>query len=242
MLNSAGIANPTGDILRSDFLPEVDFSHGNVWEPGTYQIKTADGKTRTLFVNPSSQEIAGPWQVEFDTKWGGPARISFEKLEDWSTHDLEGIRYYSGVAVYRTTFKFAEPHDQSQSSRIYLDLGKVAIMAEVTLNGKNLGILWNAPFRVDATQAILSGDNVLAVKVVNVWTNRIIGDEQLPEDSDRDEYGEIKAWPQWILEGKTSPTGRFTFSSTRTWNNGDPLVQSGLLGPVRMIRSEKLWS
>jgi hypothetical protein len=118
----------------------------------------------------------------------------------------------------------------------------VAIIAEVTLNGKNLGILWNAPFRVDATQAILSGDNVLAVKVVNVWTNRIIGDEQLPEDSDRDEYGEIKAWPQWILEGKTSPTGRFTFSSTRTWNNGDPLVQSGLLGPVRMIRSEKLWS
>ena len=84
--------------------------------------------------------------------------------------------------------------------RWYLDLGKVAVMAEVKLNGKDLGILWKPPFRVDVTAALKAGDNLLEVKVVNLWINRLIGDEQLPEDNDRNPNGTLKSWPQWLLK------------------------------------------
>jgi len=113
-------------------------------------------------------------------------------------------------------------------------------MAEVILNGENLGIVWNPPYRVDGTQALKIGENTLEIKVVNLWVNRLIGDEHLPEDSERDANGEIKAWPQWIREGKTSPTGRLTFTSHRQWAKDSPLVQSGLLGPVRLLTAEKI--
>lgn len=240
MLRSGGMDNPAEALLTSDPFPAIDFSHGNIWKPGTYVLKTVDGKSWRIAVHLPAQEIIGPWQVQFDPRWGGPANVTFEKLQDWSTHSEEGIRYYSGTATYRTVFKTAGLPVRNPSSKTYLDLGKVAVMADVTLNGKNLGILWNLPYRVDVTEAIESGENTLEVKIVNVWVNRMIGDEQLPEDSDRDENGEVKAWPQWVLEGKASPTGRFTFASRRQWSKGDPLVQSGLLGPVKLLMSEKL--
>ncbi len=113
-------------------------------------------------------------------------------------------------------------------------------MAKVTLNGKDLGILWNPPYRVDGTQAVKADGNILEVKIANVWVNRLIGDEHLPEDSPRGPDGALKAWPEWVKEGKTSPTGRFTFTSYRLWTKDSPLVASGLLGPVRLLRSEKI--
>ena len=184
-------------------------------------------------------EIGGPWEVAFDPKWGGPAKVTFEKLEDWSKRAEEGIKYYSGTASYRTTFKVerrgasrAVPH-----ARWYLDLGKVAVMAEVRLNGKDLGIAWKTPYRVDATKALKPGENVLDVKVVNLWINRQIGDEQLPDDCDRNANGTLKSWPKWLQEGKPSPTGRYTFSSWKLWKKGDPLQESGLLGPVTLCQT-----
>ena len=179
----------------------------------------------------SVQEIAGPWEVVFDPKWGGPGKVTFEKLGDWSKRSEAGIKYYSGTAVYRTTF-------QAKKSAAYLDLGKVEVMADVTLNGKSLGILWKPPYRVDVTKALKDGENVLELKVVNLWINRLIGDEQLPEDSDRKRDGSLKSWPQWMQEGKPSPTGRFTFSSWRLCKKNDPLVESGLLGPVTILTTE----
>jgi hypothetical protein len=105
-------------------------------------------------------------------------------------------------------------------------------MAEVHLNGKNLGILWNPPYRVEVTDCIQPGDNELEIRVVNLMINRMIGDEQLPEDSERNEDGTLKQWPQWLLDGKRSPTGRLTFTSWRLWPKDAPLQTSGLLGPV----------
>ena len=111
-------------------------------------------------------------------------------------------------------------------------------MAEPKLNGQALGTLWKPPFRVDVTGAVKPGANALEVKVINLWINRMIGDEQLPEDSDRNPDGTLKKWPEWLERGKPSPTGRFTFATWRLYKKGDPLVKSGLLGPVLLRTAE----
>ena len=103
----------------------------------------------------------------------------------------------------------------AQGLRQYLDLGNVEVMAQVTLNGKNLGTLWKQPYNVEVTGALRPGENRLEVKVVNLWCNRMVGDEQLPEDSDRNSNGTLKLWPEWVDKDKPSPTGRFTFTSWR---------------------------
>ena len=191
----------------------------------------ADGKN--WIETTAVQEIASPWLVTFDPRWGGPAQaVRFEKLHDWSRHGDSRIHYYSGAATYRTSFqaKIADP-----KVRRFLDLGKVAVIAEVTLNGKPLGILWKPPYQVEVSEALKDGENRLEIKTVNLWINRQIGDEQMPEDSERYSAGHLKAgWPQWLLEGKPSPAGRYTFSSWKLWKKNDPLVESGLIGPVRL--------
>ena len=85
-----------------------------------------------------------------------------------------------------------------------------------------------------------AGDNVLEVKVVNLWINRQIGDELLPEDSDRNPNGTLKSWPQWLEDGKPSPTGRHTFTSWRLWKKDSPLQESGLLGPVTISAAKQI--
>jgi hypothetical protein len=155
--------------------------------------------------------------------------VVFEKLEDWSKRPEAGIKYYSGTATYRKTF----PYQASDSkSTIHLDLGKVAVMARVKLNRRDLGILWKPPYRIDITPLVKAGDNELEIQVVNLWPNRLIGDEQLPDDSERNPDGTLKQWPQWLLDGQPSPTGRLTFSSWRLWKKEAALQASGLLGPV----------
>ncbi len=195
------------------------------------QSPKAPGKNWLEFA--TRQEISGSWQVSFDAKWGAPAGpVRFDQLDDWSQRAEPGIRYYSGPAAYRKNFRWDAASATPQ--RVFLDLGRVAVMAEVRLNGRDLGILWKPPFHVDVTDALRPGENTLEVKVVNLWVNRMIGDEQLPEDSDRNTTGNLKSWPTWLAEGKPSPAGRFTFTSWRLWKKDDPLVPSGLLGPVTL--------
>ena len=203
-------------------------------EPGEYELVSASGQVQKVKVEtiPQSMELTGPWEVRFDPKWGGPESATFDPLEDWSKRSEEGIRYYSGTASYRKTFTLSS--QPSSLNRLFLDLGKVAVMAEVKLNGHDLGILWKPPFRVEVTNALKPGENVLEVKVVNLWINRLIGDEQLPEDSQRNGDGTLKGWPQWVNDGKPSPTGRLTFTSWRLWKKDDQLQESGLIGPVTL--------
>jgi hypothetical protein len=87
---------------------------------------------------------------------------------------------------------------------------------------------------VEVTGVLQRSENTLEIKVVNLWVNRMIGDEKLPEDSERNPNGTLKAWPAWLAEGKPSPAGRFTFTSWRLWKKDDPLAPSGLLGPVTL--------
>ena len=137
---------------------------------------------------------------------GPPDRVAFERLISWSDHSAAGVKYFSGAATYTKSFNVPAGL-VATDRRLFLDLGKVAVMAEVKLNGKDLGILWKPPFRVDVTGACQPGENTLEVKIVNLWINRIIGDEQLPEDSERNADGTLKSWPKWLAEGMPWPTG-----------------------------------
>src|SRR5690606_1084865 len=123
---------------------------------------------------------------------------TFGRLVDWARHEEDGIKYFSGTATYRTSFNIDEK--SSGTTRWVLNLGDVRIIAEVFLNGKNLGILWKQPFEVEVTDALRPGPNELEVKVTNLWPNRMIGDEQYPDDSTPDHSwtrGKIPVWPDW---------------------------------------------
>ena len=210
------------------------------WQNGRYELKTASGQTSQCNVDniPAPQPINGPWEVRFPPKSGVPANIKLDKLASWTDNADPNVKYFSGTATYRKTFNL--PADALAAGRsIYLDLGKVAVIARASINGHDLGILWNAPFRVDATKALKAGDNTLEVQVTNLPVNRMIGDEQLPEDCDRAPDGQLKSWPKWLTEGKPSPAGRATFATYRVWRKDSPLQESGLLGPVRLYTTQK---
>ncbi len=233
--NAAGGATvPEFKILRhSPTALEVEAG-----QPGAYQATTAEGRNLPFEVAaiPDALNITGPWTVNFPTNSGAPAQVTLDKLISWSDHADAGVKYFSGTATYACEVQVPR-NLLAAKRRWYLDLGKVAVMAEVKLNGKNLGILWKAPFRVDVTDALKSGKNKLEAKVVNLWINRLIGDEQLPEDSSRNGNGTLKEWPQWLEKGLPSPTGRTTFTSWRLWHKNDKLVESGMLGPVTLQAS-----
>jgi hypothetical protein len=205
---------------------------------GDFLLRFADGQRKhvVLPAPPPPRNLTGPWTVRFDPAWGGPAApVVFAALLDWSQHPEAGIRHYSGTGHYRTTFRIDATAPLSDPGvRTVLDLGRVAVMAEIRINGHDLGILWKPPFRVDVSESLRPGDNVLEVTVANLWVNRQIADEQLPPDSERDAKGLLTAWPQWLLDGKPNPTGRYTFSTWRLWKKDEPLVESGLLGPVTL--------
>ena len=207
-----------------------NLAHGEIRQSGDYVFVTMTGQRQPLSVSlPAPQTIVGPWEVAFDPKWGGPMKVTFEQLEDWAKRPEAGIRYYSGRAAYRKTFDY---QPVGAATKTWLDLGQVAVMAEVKLNGKDLGILWKPPYRVEVSDALKAGENQLEVNVVNLWINRQIGDEQLPEEPERKANGTLKTWPEWLQAGQPNPTGRFTFSSWKLWKKNDPLVESGLIGPV----------
>jgi hypothetical protein len=146
------------------------------------------------------------------------------------------VRHFSGSAVYRKSFDFQLPPigDASLHPEIWLDLGGVGIMADVKLNDRELGLLWKPPYRLNISQAIRKGSNTLEIRIINLPINRMIGDESLPEDSDRKPDGTLKTWPTWLDKGEPSPTGRTTFTSWRLWKKDEPLKESGLLGPVQI--------
>ena len=176
--------------------------------------------------------------MRFPAKAGAPESVTLDKLISWSDHADAGVKYFSGTATYRKTFRLP-PEALAAGRAMYLDLGKVAVIARVSVNGRDLGILWNAPFRVEATEALRAGDNLLEVQVTNLWVNRMIGDEQLPEDSDRNPDGSLKSWPKWLLEGKPSPAGRHTFATVSRLEKGLPFAGVGSARPGEAVHDAK---
>jgi hypothetical protein len=174
--------------------------------------------------------LEGPWSVSFDPKWGGPETVTFEKLEDWTNRPEEGIRYYSGIAIYRKTFDLPETVSIETNSPIYLDLGEIHAMARVKLNGDDLGVVWTAPRTVNISPAVKRKGNHLEIDVANLWPNRLIGDEQYPDDGVKNGQ-----WPEWLREGKERTSGRYTFTTHRFYRKDSPLLKSGLIGPVKIM-------
>ena len=205
------------------------------WSNGSYVLKASNGGEKTVTVDslPAPLAVEQPWTVDFTPGWGAPARVKFPELSDWSKNADTGVRYYSGTATYRTTLKLPSEF-VAKANRLELDLGQVCVSAEVILNGKNLGVLWCNPFRTDITRVAKAGDNALEVRVVNLWPNRIIGDDQFPDDCQW--IGKaLKDWPDWLKQGKPRPSNqRLTFGTWKHWQKDSPLLPSGLLGPIQV--------
>jgi hypothetical protein len=216
--------------------PELWHADTGAVEPASYRI--ADGRTTValhlepndavfvVFRKPAAASshqlpkpvetaiatIQGAWDVAFQPNRGAPAQVSLPALASWHENTDSGVRYFSGTGTYTKTVQ--APADWLQNgAKLLLDLGDVKNIAEVTVNGKPLGILWKAPFRVDVTSAIKPGLNTFSIKVTNLWVNRLIGDQQ--PDAAR----------------------KYTYTAMQFYRADSPLLPSGLLGPVQLVRS-----
>lgn len=239
------LANRTGREESAYCSFRVDGKMPELWDPATGVMRKADsyaiasGRTAMLlnlapygsvfvvFREPAGetkivdkplktlkpiQELTGPWTVHFDPKWGGPESVRFDQLVSWTTRPENGIKFYSGTAKYNKSFDLPESL-QRPGKRVFLDLGAVRDLAEVRLNGKSLGNVWTAPWRVDITDAVKPTDNSLEIAVTNLWPNRLIGDAALPVEK------------------------RLTKTNIEL-SKDQPLLESGLLGPVRLMATD----
>jgi hypothetical protein len=156
---------------------------------------------------PVQREITGPWTISFEPERGAPPSVTIDKLQSWTQHPDPGVQHFSGTATYR---KDMDLHDLPPGQRLVLDLGRVEQLAQVRVNGRDLGVLWKAPYAVDITDAVHTGSNRLEVSVTNIWMNRLIADAALPE------------------------LQRVTWTTFNPYSRNDKLAESGLLGPVRV--------
>jgi hypothetical protein len=150
--------------------------------------------------------IEGDWQISFQKGRGAPDKVTFSKLTSFHENENKGIRYFSGTAAYWKKITISK----IEKGAYILDLGEVKNLAEVIVNGKNLGIVWKKPFRTDISNALITGENIIEIKVTNLWVNRLIGDRQ-PDVADK-----------------------ITFTAQPFYKADSPLMPSGLLGPVKL--------
>jgi hypothetical protein len=200
--------------------------------------KPAAGKNWSDF--KPVQTLAGAWQVSFPPGLGAPATATFAKLASYTENERPGIRFFSGTATYEKAFDISPSAFRNPQSGLFLDLGEVGVIAQVELNGKDLGVLWKPPFRVRVDGAAKAGANRLVVRVTNLWRNRMIGDAAISADDvewkTKGKRGEYPAkWPDWLVAGRPRPSGRIAFCTRKeVYEKNDPLLPSGLLGPVTL--------
>jgi hypothetical protein len=216
--------------IPMEFYPyESYFIVFNSGKSGKTSSRKANGNFPVFF---ELMTVEGPWNVSFDPKWGGPEEIVFEKLQDWTAHEMRGIKYYSGIVTYKKSFNFPETEDSN--SKYYIDLGVVNDIARVKLNGKDVGVVWCAPWRIEISDALQEGTNELEIEVANRWINRLLGDRLEPDTNVR-----TVKFENGFLEGKEFTTGRYTFTidaAMRSFKFTEPLP-SGLLGPVKIEKT-----
>ncbi|MCB0657357.1 MAG: hypothetical protein KDC57_14530 [Saprospiraceae bacterium] len=223
------------------------------WEPGKYLLEDQKGDSRDVIIKDLlTFPVTGQWDVQFPADRGAPDHIRLDKLISLQEHPDDGVKYFSGTARYRIEF-IITPDELKKERKLYMDLGRVEVIAEVWVNDQPLGNYWTRPYLVDVSRVIRGGVNTLEVHVTNQWVNRLIGDAQQP---DLYEYttvdrpspfqplieGAIKELPQWYLEGAPKPDdGRVTFSTWKHHRQESPLLDAGLIGPV-VIREAQEYS
>jgi hypothetical protein len=190
---------------------------------GTTFIVFAKPATATLLDLPEPAEspvssldeaLNNNWSVSFQPGRGAPESADFDHLSSWSDSSKDGIRYFSGTATYTRTVNIPEGAIGA-GSRFWLDLGNVKDVAEVTVNGKYLGILWKTPFKVEVSESLKPGSNTLFIRVTNLWVNRLIGDQQ----------------PYAVR--------KYTFTDFTPYKADSHLLPSGLLGPVKITTAAR---
>jgi hypothetical protein len=159
--------------------------------------------------------IAGPWDIRFPAGWGAPEKVTVDELISWTEHADAGVRHFSGSSTY---IKEANvPAGMVRPGRMwYLNLGTVKEVAELSINGKALGVLWKPPFLLEVSDVIRAGANHLEIRVTNLWPNRLIGDQKLPQNQ------------------------RYTWTNSNPYSADSPLLPSGLLGPVTLYAVERV--
>jgi hypothetical protein len=164
---------------------------------------------------PVELNLAGAeWEIQFDPNWGPKEPLKAVELKSWTHFSEPDIRYYSGSALYRTNFTI---NNFTPGKPYLIDLGNVQELCELKVNGQMVGVLWFPPFTTDITKFIKSGDNLLEIRVYNLWPNRLIGDGKLPVEERRT---------------RTNVT-KFDKPDAEKY-----LRISGLLGPVRIFTAE----
>ncbi|QRQ99844.1 glycosyl hydrolase [Dyadobacter sandarakinus] len=178
-----------------------------------FDKKTATtAHTEPVVTEKELTTVAGNWTIRFPDSLGAPAQTVLPVLAPLSENKEAGIRYFSGTATYENTMNVPAVDKNVQ---YWLDLGDVKNLAEVIVNGKNVGITWKKPYRINITGALKAGSNALQVKVTNTWVNRLIGDAQ------------------------PGVVDKITFTTLPFYQPGSPLLPSGLLGPVRVLAATR---
>ncbi len=194
------------------------------WE--AYFIVFRDKSTVAAYTRPAVTEspvasVTGAWNVNFQKERGAPAQTTLNTLASLTENTDSGIKYFSGTAAYDNT---VDVPAMAKNASYILDLGEVKNIAEVIINGKNVGTVWKKPFRIDITEALKVGRNTLQVNVTNLWVNRLIGDAQ-PD-------------PVRRSDGTAGVTSKVTFTTIPFYKADSPLLPAGLLGPVRLLESK----
>jgi len=207
---------------------------------------TTDKPSATEYSTVNSIPVTGSWTVEFAQEG---KTLTLDSLTSWTEQADKEIKYFSGTATYRIDLPLKKKQLKDKEARYILSLGELKNMARVTVNGTAFPILWKAPFECDITEALVKGNNRIEVEVTNLWPNRMIGDEQEPEDV---EWGETLKYdfapgspvagqymaklPDWLLQGKPRPSqGRKSFYAFKFFRADSPLLPSGLFGPVEVL-------
>lgn len=165
----------------------------------------ADSRVIEKRAETTLKTIEGEWRVRFEPGRGAPEEAVFPHLVSYDSSEDEGIRYFSGIALYNKQFNYS-----GKTVGVLVDLGEVCQMARVYLNGKDLGLVWKQPYRLDTAGALRQGENNLQIKVINSWVNRLVGDAK-----------------------ESGP--RITYTTVSYFDSDSETDPAGLLGPVRLI-------
>lgn len=221
-----------GDI---EIFKEKNQLKALIWKNGEYTFYPKEKFKQIANINGcNALELHNLWKVQFPKESGAPAAIVLPFLTSLHKHENFDVKHFSGTCTYSTRVVFTKDFLQS-ANRFFLHLGRVEAVAEVKVNGKKIGLLWKEPFIIEITNAIKTGNNLLEIAITNLWPNRLIGDEHLPIENEYSDHKFIKKLPDWYVNNQPKPGQRKGFAVWKNFSNTDPLLESGLLGPVKII-------